>query len=79
MIMMDLEGLKEEVEDVKLQGEQLRQSCDPQGRQALDTTLTVLSDKMAALENQAKTTEQQLQVRKKKYSVSLIWVGYGLL
>lgn len=62
-ILQDFNNLKNKIDQINNLSENVSRSIDPQGLQAINTTLSVFNDRVRTLEVGIKDRELHLQVR----------------
>ena len=63
----EIEAIREDIARVKERGRQIMETSDPEGYQAMQATLTMLTDKIENLQAMADDKAKQLQVSKILY------------
>ena len=62
--MQELESIKDDIAKVKDRGRQLMEQSDPEGYQAMQATLTMMTDRLDNLQTIAEDKGKQLQVNR---------------
>ena len=66
----EIASIREDIARVRERGRQIMEMSDPEGYQAMQATLGMLTDKIDNLQNMADDKAKQLQVNLLKYNIS---------